>query len=163
MANLTGTITGAISFSATAAVLKTFVLSITQVTGNTITVKAGSSTGSALANGATVSYGQKIWIGVTADAGYPAGTLSVTGATKNDDGTYTVTGAVTVTVTGVSKNKYTVTITQSAHQTIHVWVPSKGAAGAVDHTTTFTAEHGTTYEAEIVADTGYTAGTLSVK
>lgn len=50
---------------------------------------------------------------------------------------------------------YTVTITQSANQTITV------TAGGVAHTSTFTAQPGTTWTATIVADEGYNAGTLS--
>lgn len=53
-----------------------------------------------------------------------------------------------------------VTITQSANQTIHVWTPQKD--GGTDHTETFSAPIGTTYEAEVVAMDGYLAGTLTV-
>jgi len=49
----------------------------------------------------------------------------------------------------------TVTITQSAHQTIHV------VANGVDHTETFTITAGTAYTATIVPDAGYNAGTIS--
>lgn len=54
----------------------------------------------------------------------------------------------------------TVTITQSANQTIHVWTPQKESG--TDHTETFTAPIGTTYEAEVVAMDGYLAGTITV-
>jgi hypothetical protein len=53
-----------------------------------------------------------------------------------------------------------VTITQSANQTIHVYTPQKN--GGTDHTSSFVIPKGTTYEAEVIAADGYTAGTLNV-
>lgn len=53
-----------------------------------------------------------------------------------------------------------VTITQSANQTIHVYTPKK--SGGTDHTSSFKIPKGTTYEAEVIAADGYTAGTLNV-
>lgn len=53
-----------------------------------------------------------------------------------------------------------VTITQSANQTIHVYTPQK--SGGTDHTSSFTIPKGTSYEAEVIAADGYTAGTLNV-
>ena len=53
-----------------------------------------------------------------------------------------------------------VTITQSANQTIHVYTPQK--SGGTDHTSSFKIPKGTTYEAEVIAADGYTAGTLNV-
>lgn len=52
-----------------------------------------------------------------------------------------------------------VTITQSANQTIHVYTPQKN--GGTDHTSSFMIPKGTTYEAEVIAHSGYTAGTLN--
>lgn len=52
-----------------------------------------------------------------------------------------------------------VTITQSANQTIHVYTPQKN--GGTDHTSSFRIPKGTTYEAEVIAPSGYTAGTLN--
>lgn len=53
-----------------------------------------------------------------------------------------------------------VTITQSDNQTIHVYTPQK--SGGTDHTSSFTIPKGTTYEAEVIPASGYTAGTLNV-
>lgn len=53
-----------------------------------------------------------------------------------------------------------VTITQSDNQTIHVYTPQK--SGGTDHTSSFTIPKGTSYEAEVIAADGYTAGTLNV-
>lgn len=162
MSTITGTITKAISFTATAATLKTYTLTINVGDHVTCTVRKGSASGTVLSSGATVSYGDKLYISYTTDEGYIAGMLTVSGLTENTDGSYSVTGTPTITMTSGTANTYTVTITQSENQTIHVYVPSKAASNAVDHTSTFTATYGTTYEAEVVANTGYTAGTLSV-
>lgn len=73
---------------------------------------------------------------------------------RNSDGkTYAVLKAVQ---TGTN---VVVTIAQSSNQTIHVYTPQKN--GGTDHTSTFTIASGTAYEAEVVADSGYTAGTLA--
>lgn len=70
-------------------------LSITAGTNGTVAVKKGST---ALKNGDTVTEGDKLTITATPKAGYKA-SLTVTGATKNSDGTYTVNkGAATVGV-----------------------------------------------------------------
>ena len=71
---------------------------------------------------------------------------------NSDKATYAVLKTAAVLVN--------VTITQSAHQTIHVYTPQKD--GGVDHTESFTIAKGTTYEAEVIADDGYEAGTLTV-
>lgn len=67
---------------------------------------------------------------------------------NSDNTTYAVLKAAMVKVT----------ITQSANQTIKVWVPKK--SGGTAYTASFTVAVGTTYEAEVVAADGYTAGTL---
>lgn len=162
MSTITGTITKSITFSVTTATLKTYKLTITGGSNMSCTIRKGSTSGTVLSNGATVSYGDKLYITYSADEGYATGTLTVSGLTKNTDGSYSVTDTPTITVSSGTVNTYTITITQSANQTIHVYVPSKSASNAVDHTSTFTATYGTTYEAEVVANTGYNAGTLSV-
>ena len=90
---------------------------------------------------------------VIAENGYKAGTLNVSRSgvfTKNK----------TINATSATKSNATVTITQSAHQTIHVYTPKKD--GGTDHTSTFTCPRGTTYEAEVIAENGYVAGALNV-
>lgn len=90
---------------------------------------------------------------VIAENGYKAGTLNVSrsGVFINNK---------TINATSATKSNATVTITQSDNQTIHVYTPKK--EGGTDHTSTFTCPVGTTYEAEVIAETGYTAGALNV-
>lgn len=54
----------------------------------------------------------------------------------------------------------TVTIKQPKNATIHVYTPQKN--GGVDHTSTFTVDENTTYEAEVIGDSGYSPGDLGV-
>ena len=55
----------------------------------------------------------------------------------------------------------TITIAQSANQTIHVYTPQK--SGGTDHTSSFTCPIGTTYEVEVIAASNYIAGTPNTK
>ena len=76
--------------------------------------------------------------------------------------TGTITKAITFAATAAIIKQFAITITQTANQTIHVYVPNKSDSAKVDHTETFTAPEGTAYEAEVIAADGYTAGTISV-
>lgn len=99
----------------------------------------------------SVPYGTTYSISYTADSGYNPG------ASKSG----TVNGNTTVSHNSATVATATVTIIQSANQTIHVYTPQK--SGGTDHTSTFTCPVGTTYEAEVVAASGYLPGDLSVK
>lgn len=82
---------------------------------------------------------------ITPSTGYNAGTASV----QRSGSTFSVSATAATLI------DYTITITQSEHQTITV------ICNGVSHTTSFTAHYGDTWTATIVADEGYTAGTLS--
>ena len=115
------------------------------------TLPSYTSTATKSAQSLSVPYGTTYRITYTADSGYNAG------AAKSG----TVNGATTVTHNAATVATATVAIIQSANQTIHVYTPQK--SGGTDHTSTFTCPIGTTYEAEVVADSGYLPGDLSVK
>ena len=117
--------------------------------GGTLPSYTSSATKSA--QSLSVPYGTTYNISYTADSGYNPG------AAKSG----TVNGATTVTHNSATVATATVTIIQSANQTIHVYTPQK--SGGTDHTSTFTCPIGTTYEAEVVAASGYLPGDLSVK
>ena len=99
----------------------------------------------------SVPYGTTYTITYNADSGYNPGSAK----------SGTVNSATTVSHNAATVATATVTIVQSANQTIHVYTPQK--SGGTDHTSTFTCPIGTTYEAEVVADSGYLPGDLSVK
>lgn len=115
------------------------------------TLPSYTATATKSAQSLSVPYGTTYNISYTADSGYNAG------AAKSG----TVNGATTVSHNSATVATATVTIVQSANQTIHVYTPQK--SGGTDHTSTFTCPIGTTYEAEVVADSGYLPGDLSVK
>lgn len=162
---VSGTVTAATSIpakSATAA-LRYYTLTIPASTNQSYTLKltTNSSYGGTLPSYTTtatksaqtlsVPYGTTYNITYTADTNYNAG------ASKSG----TVASNTSVTHNAATVATATVTIVQSANQTIHVYTPQK--SGGTDHTSTFTCPIGTTYEAEVVADSGYLPGDLSVK
>ena len=115
------------------------------------TLPSYTSTATKSAQSLSVPYGTTYRIRYTADSGYNPGSVK----------SGTVNGATTVSHNAATVATATVTIIQSANQTIHVYTPQK--EGGTDHTETFTCPIGTTYEAEVVADSGYLPGDLSVK
>ena len=115
------------------------------------TLPSYTTTATKSAQSLSVPYGTTYSITYTADSGYNPG--SAKSGTVNGDTTVSHNAATVATAT--------VTIIQSANQTIHVYTPQK--SGGTDHTSTFTCPIGTTYEAEVVADSGYLPGDLSVK
>lgn len=92
--------------------------------------------------------GSEYTVRLIPDTGYDAGTLNITGGTINGED-------VNITATAAKKKKFTVTITQSANQTIHV------THNGVDKTSTFTAEYGDEIDISITPNTGYNAGTVT--
>ena len=75
----------------------------------TYDVKVNATNATVSGVGATVTHGQKITPSVSANTGYENATISVSGATDNGDGSYTVTGPVTITASATAKT-YSVTI-----------------------------------------------------
>ena len=115
------------------------------------TLPSYTSTATKSSQTLSVPYRTTYSISYTADSGYNPGSAK----------SGTVNGATTVSHNAVTVATATVTIIQSANQTIHVYTPQK--SGGTDHTSTFTCPIGTTYEAKVVADSGYLPGDLSVK
>ena len=162
---VSGTVTNTTSIPAKTATasLRYYTLTVPATTNQSYTLRlaTNSSYGGSLpsytttatksAQSLSVPYGTTYSITYTADSGYNAG------AAKSG----TVNGATTVTHNAATVATATVTIIQSANQTIHVYTPQK--SGGTDHTSTFTCPIGTTYEAEVVAASGYLPGDLSVK
>lgn len=138
-------------------------INITQVANQTI--KVTDASGAVIASGSLLPMNTALTITVTPTDGYNAGAITING--KEVSSPYSITqadiesGTLTITAKAATVATATVTIIQSANQTIHVYTPQK--SGGTDHTSTFTCPIGTTYEAEVVADSGYLPGDLSVK
>ena len=132
------------TISATNATALTYYLSINQSNHQTITVTAN---GNRYTSSVSLPYGTTWTATITPDTGYTAGTLSKTSGT--------MTGNDSISASPASKNGYTLSITQSAHQTIIVHANNN------DYTSNVSLPYGTKWTAIIKPDTGYTAGTLS--
>lgn len=125
---------------------QTYTVSIKQTPNQTITVT--TSDGTKHTSDFAVKVGTTWTATVDADTGYNAGKLIASSGTVN--------GATTVSATEATIKTFDFNITQSAHQTITVTT-----GDGVKHTSSFVAKYGTTWTAQVVADSGYTVGTLS--
>ena len=162
---VSGTVTNTTSIPAktASASLRYYTLTVPATTNQSYTLKlttnstyggtlpSYTTTATKSAQSLSVPYGTTYSISYTADSGYNPGSAK----------SGTVNGNTTVSHNEATVATATVTIIQSANQTIHVYTPQK--SGGTDHTSTFTCPIGTTYEAEVVADSGYLPGDLSVK
>lgn len=125
---------------------QTYTVSIKQTPNQTITVT--TSDGTKHTSDFAVKVGTTWTATVDADTGYNAGKLIASSGIVN--------GATTVSATEATIKTFDFNITQSAHQTITVTT-----GDGVKHTSSFVAKYGTTWTAQVVADSGYTVGTLS--
>lgn len=133
----------------------TYVLSISQGTGSKITVKRN---GTALSNGATITYGDVLTITFAAATGYNLGTHTVNGATFASGGTHTVTGAVAVAATARLKT-FKLTISAGTGAIVSVkrngTALSNGATLSYGDELTITFAAGTGYK---LTSTSHTSG-----
>lgn len=132
------------TISATSATALTYILSINQSNHQTITVHANGKT---YTNSVSLPYSTKWTATITPDTGYTAGTLSKTNGT--------MTGNDSISATAATIKQFTLTITQSEHQTITVHANNK------DYTNNVSLPYGTKWTAVIKPDTGYNSGRLN--
>ena len=125
------------------------VITIVQTDNQTIHVYTPQKSGGTdYTSSFTCPIGTTYEVEVIANSGYIAGTPNTKSGTFNSNMTINANPAALATAT--------ITIAQSDNQTIHVYTPQK--SGGTDHTSTFVCPVGTTYEVEVIADTGYIAG-----
>ena len=146
ISSASGTITGNITISATTATLKQFTVAINQSVNQTIKVVCNGKT---YTSSFTAPYGSTYTATVTPNTGYNAGTISSSSGT--------ITNNITISASAATLKQFTVTITQSANQTITV------NCNGTNHTSTFTTPYGSTYTASIAVSNSvyYTPGTLN--
>ena len=142
-----GTIEGDVTIEATPAVLQNFTIHIVQTANQTVFVTAN---GQNYTTDISLPYGTKWTAGVRANTGYTAGQI-------NGENSGTLTQDITITASEATVNMYWIHITQYNHQTITV------TAGSNHYTKDIQLPYGTQWSASIVAETGYTAGTLTEK
>ena len=141
-----GTITDNITISATAAVIKQFTVTINQSTNQTIKVVCNGQTYTSTFK---ANYGSTYTATVTPNTGYNAGTLNHSSGTITDN--------ITISATAATIKQFTVTINQSANQTITV------KCNGQSHTSSFKANYGSTYTASVSVSNSvyYSPGTIS--
>ena len=132
------------TISATNATAYGYILSINQSNHQTITVHAN---GNNYTSSVSLPYGTTWTATITAETGYTAGTLSKTSGT--------ITGNDSISATPATIKQFTLTITQSEHQTIIVHANNK------DYTNNVVLPYGTKWTAVIRPDTGYNSGRLN--
>ena len=131
-------------YAQSAAKKNEYILTITQSEHQTITVTAN---GNKYTNTVSLPYGTTWTATITAETGYTTGTLSKTSGT--------ITGDDSISVSPATIKQFTLTITQSEHQTITV------TANGQNYTSSVKLDYGTKWKANIVPDAGYNAGTLN--
>lgn len=114
---------------------RNYTLTISAGTGTGVTVKRG---GTALSNGATVSYGEQLAVTFAAVSGYTLVSHTVNGASFTSGGTHTVAGAVTVSATA-TRNASTIASASSSATTQGSIALSMNRAGVNYHKATVTA------------------------
>ena len=88
---------------------ESYTIDYEQQANSTITVTNQGGSGGTAPSGMAY-YGDKIEIVITADSGYEISNVSVSGATDNGDGTYTVTGNVTISYVVEAINRFNFTL-----------------------------------------------------
>lgn len=141
---LSGKFNGTTRLEATEVNAKYFIVNIDQSLNQIIKVICN---GKKYTNTFTAPYGSTYTATITPAEGYNAGKLlSASGTIKSN---------VTISATAATIKTFTVTITQSANQTIKV------VCNGQTHTSTFTASYGSSYTVFIEPDVGYNAGKLN--
>ena len=144
-----GTITGNLTITATAATIKTFQVTITQTANQTIKVKAGSVE---YTSTFTANYGTTYTVTVTPATGYNAGTPSVSRGT--------ITGNLTITATAATIKTFTLSIGATTNQT-YVATIGGVAKTATSSATNYTVDYGTAYSIVYTANAATAAYTYT--
>ena len=102
----------------------------------------------------SIPYGSRVTVTVTPNTGYYVSSLTANGTTITNGSEIIITTATTISAT-LTIYSYNVTIVQKAHQILTV------TCAGTAHTSSFTATYGQTWTASVVAETGYTASSIS--
>ena len=122
-----------------------FTLTIQAGTGSTVTVRRG---GTALSNGAALTYGDVLTVSFAAQTGYQLTAHTLNGASFSSGGTHTVTGAVSVAATAARKT-YTLSISAGTGSTVTVLRGGTALSGGASVT------HGDVLTVRFAAQSGY--------
>lgn len=146
------TLSGSYSTAVTLDQNRTFKLTISAGTGSTITVKRS---GVALANNASITYGDVLTVTYGASSGYTLATHTLNGSTFTSGNTHTVTGNVAVAATATATG-CTLTISPGANSSITV---TKNGSTVSSGSTVYA---GDKLHIKATASTGYTISGVTV-
>ncbi len=164
-----GTVTAATTVSASAATHKTYKITLTQKTGETVTIHYKNHNGSSLASSwstttssVTLGHGSQYYSTIAASTGWTAGTITSAGSSSSPN---TLTGAVTISFTAATHKTYKITLTQKANETVTIHYKNHNGSSLASSwsttTSSITLGHGSQYYLTISASTGYTAGSIT--
>ena len=139
---------------ATYIVKKKYTITINQTSNQTITVYSNLNKQSYTSTFEVIE-GDSLNIKITPSVGYTNGYITLDGNKYNSSELTNIKNNHTISATNATAINYTLSINQSNHQTITV------TANGNKYTSNVSLPYGTKWTASIIADTGYTAGTLS--
>lgn len=134
--------------------IKTYRVSIIQSANQTISVNSVKK-GQTFTSTFETTKGDNIRLSIEPSVGYRNGDLLLDGVKCTPNDIIYINNSHTVSATAAVALQYTLTITQSAHQTITV------TANGKTYTSSVSLPYGTKWVATITPDTGYVAGKLN--
>lgn len=150
-----GIVNSNITINATPAINSNVVITIIQSANQTISVNSVKK-GQTFTSTFETTKGDNLRLNIEPSVGYRSGDLLLDGVKcAPNDIIYTINNSYIVSATAAVALQYTLTITQSEHQTITV------TANGKTYTSSVSLPYGTRWTATITPDTGYNAGTLS--
>ena len=131
------------------ATLNQYTITIQQSAHQTITVSAN---GQQYQSTVTLPYGTHWTASIAAtSAGYVPGSLNMRSGT--------LTANITIYASEAIKSTLNITITQVSNQVIHIYTPNKSG---IDRTSSFQCDYGQQYEAQVIPEMWWNAGTLNI-
>jgi len=165
----TYTMTAAITVSATAATHKTYTISLTQKTGETVTIYYKNHNGTSLASSwstatasVTLGHDSQYYCTIAGSTYYTAGTITNAGSSSSPN---TLTAAVTISFTAATHITYKITLTQKSNETVTIHYKNHSGSALASSwsttTATVTLGKGSQYYSTIAGSTYYSAGTIT--
>ena len=132
------------------ATLNQYTITIQQSEHQTITVSAD---GHQYTSTTTLPYGTHWTASIAAtSSGYVPGSLNMRSGT--------LTANITIYASAAIKSTLNISITQVSNQVIHIYTPNKSSG--VDRTSSFQCDYGQQYEAQVIPEMWWNAGTLNI-
>ena len=165
-----GTLTNQnVTVTAVAAGYKTYTITLTQKTGETVTLYYKNHNGTSLASSwssttssITLGHGSQYYSTIAGSTYYTAGTITSPGTSSSPN---TLTGAVTISFTAATHITYKITLTQKSNETVTIHYKNHSGSALASSwsttTSTITLGKGSQYYSTIAGSTYYSAGTIT--